>query len=686
MSVIDANSNKHVFTFDLAGRTTREVRPNGEAILYAYDEAGNLVTRTSPKGDQRSCAYDPVNRRTQETQTPAGSSTVSQTVVYNYDERNLLIGYTQTGDTQSSAGYIYDAKGQKIQETMTYGNGAGAFSKAIQYDYYPNGLKKFFTYPDGTVISYGYTSNNQLNSATTPDGNTIQYTHYVWNLPTQVQMPGVVRNVTLDPLQRPLEIKAQAIGTGSVDAPNGTVVMDFRYTYDSAGNIIQRVTEDGEYNYIYDKLDRLTGATPPASVQASPSNQSGLPVEQYSYDAVHNRISSAHQPGPWTYNADNQLLSYGQNTQRQTYTYDANGNTIKQVTGDANTPSNTRTFLYNAAERLTEVDDNGAATSLYQYDPLGRRIKKQANGQTVWYQYADEGVVAEFESNGTLNRTYGWKPEGILSTDPLWGADVHATEWTVYYFQNDHLGTSQRISEATGNVVWSAISEAFGKTNVSPGSYIENSLRLSGQRSDNETGIYNNYFRDYDKNTGSYIQRDPIGLIGGINGYSYVTANPISARDPAGLVVWKGTIEMNFVDIMGGRLGPLSGGFHIGFFTLWSPCVRGLKWRVKVTETGAGFSPSLKNIFKRASFSLSTITLDDGDPMSVNPYVFNGTFTEVGYNVAIWSPISDVTLGRSIGSASGKAFNDSLLGAQILTGTSVVTDAVPIRCDPCEKD
>src|SRR5262249_50046084 len=73
----------------------------------------------------------------------------------------------------------------------------------------------------------------------------------------------------------------------------------------------------------------------------------------------------------------------------------------------------------------------------------------------------------------------------------------------------------------------------YGRATVKTGE-IEQPLRFQGQYEDSETGLHYNFFRYYDPESGRYINRDPVGLWGGLNQYAYAQ-NPINWVDPLGL-------------------------------------------------------------------------------------------------------------------------------------------------------
>ncbi|PRC92382.1 RHS repeat-associated core domain-containing protein [Solimicrobium silvestre] len=56
----------------------------------------------------------------------------------------------------------------------------------------------------------------------------------------------------------------------------------------------------------------------------------------------------------------------------------------------------------------------------------------------------------------------------------------------------------------------------------------------SGSSLDAETNLFYNYHRNYDPNSGRYIESDPIGLNGGISTYGYVKGKPNQYIDPFG--------------------------------------------------------------------------------------------------------------------------------------------------------
>jgi len=180
---------------------------------------------------------------------------------------------------------------------------------------------------------------------------------------------------------------------------------------------------------------------------------------------------------------------------------------------------------FRGSKRLIRIE------SQYYYDPFGRRLLKEVGGVRTYFVYADEGLVAETDAAGNVTKSYGYQPGSTWTTDPLFmkvGSNY-------YFYQNDHLGTTQMLTAVNGAVVWSAKYSSFGQADVDLSSTITNNLRFSGQYFDYETGLHFNWHRFYDPNSGRYISADPIGLDGGTNLYVYVGGNPINLIDPEGL-------------------------------------------------------------------------------------------------------------------------------------------------------
>ena len=83
----------------------------------------------------------------------------------------------------------------------------------------------------------------------------------------------------------------------------------------------------------------------------------------------------------------------------------------------------------------------------------------------------------------------------------------------VYYVYPDHLNMPRVITDSANNVVWRYNSDAIGNgaPNEDPdanGTAFAYNMRFPGQYFDQETGLFYNYFRDYDPRTGGYISSD----------------------------------------------------------------------------------------------------------------------------------------------------------------------------------
>jgi RHS repeat-associated protein len=213
------------------------------------------------------------------------------------------------------------------------------------------------------------------------------------------------------------------------------------------------------------------------------------------------------------------------------------------------------------------------ATLRRQSAPLGLAqspgVDKNAGGLPVTLQ---QRVSAEsiYNSDGTLFVRN--KDGALIAENPLYWNTSSVTEYiylngtpvavatgptNLSYIYPDHLDTPRAVVNAANNIVWRWDStDPFGSlpADGNPsglGSFTFN-LRFPGQYFSQETGLHYNFFRDYDSQTGRYVESDPVGLAAGINTYGYTKQNPVSRSDPDGQGIELGIIIIPVAAVVGG--------------------------------------------------------------------------------------------------------------------------------------
>jgi len=219
----------------------------------------------------------------------------------------------------------------------------------------------------------------------------------------------------------------------------------------------------------------------------------------------------------------NRLQSVAQGaTSTRGFTYDAAGNITQDVRIDG-----VYAYHYNAANRMDRVTKDGVVLAEYKYNAKGQQVWRQLNGQGITIQAVfdlDGNRVAEYNAeNGQLLAEYVW-----LNGAPL----AVISNGVTYYVRSDHIGKPVFATDGTGAKVWSATYKPFGEVDTSTGLPIN--LRYPGQWFSAESGLYQNWMRDYDPTTGRYVQADPLGLVDGASVYGYALHSPDRYVDPKG--------------------------------------------------------------------------------------------------------------------------------------------------------
>jgi len=231
----------------------------------------------------------------------------------------------------------------------------------------------------------------------------------------------------------------------------------------------------------------------------------------YQYDAVGNRTamtdtSSVHT---YTYDAANRLTSVDD----VTYTWDDRGNLVND---------GTFTYTYNAAWRMVRAE-SVTVTLVYTYNAQGLRVAQSVDGDITAFVWDWASGIPEMLSEG--NHLY------LVGHETLGAWD--GSEWA--YYLPDALGSVRQATDDTGTVTDSREWTPFG---VEVGT-AQGGLGYTGEWFDGSAGFTYLRARWYDGRTGRFTRRDPLPGQArwpqSQNPYPYAGNNPVQWGDPSGL-------------------------------------------------------------------------------------------------------------------------------------------------------
>ena len=532
-----ASTTVTTYTYDAGDHVTTVTDPRGLITAYNYDGLGQLWGVSSPDTGTTTYSYDAYGRRSSLTRANGATTT------YGYDALNRPTTVSAGGQTQT---FAYDSCTHGVGRLCTVSDATGSTA----YSYTPEGwlAGRGFSITGTTYsLGYGYDAMGHLATVTYPDGNQAAYSY----------SDGVVSGITFTmggtQLTAASGVTWQPMNTAlaSWTSSNG---LANTLGYDTDGRLTAITTPGVEgLSLSYDTANRLTGIDNAFDATTSQAfgydDQSRLvaksspgSVASYDYDANGNRINKTANTAvdTTTYSTISNQLVGTTGADPQTYGYDALGN-ITTLNG-------TTAYQYDAFNRMS-----AAGGMSYYVNPEGQRLRKSGSLGTTYFA-PDQGgtLLAENDSGAWID--YVWLGGRLI------GREVNGQLEAI---GDDQVGRPQVVTNAAQAVVWSAQNWSFTR-NVTVSSSAPLNLGFPGQYFDEETGLWNNGFRDYDPTLGRYVESDPLGLKGGINTYAYVGGSPLLNTDPLGLICippWAASLGGATVGgaVLGGLTGAVDG-------------------------------------------------------------------------------------------------------------------------------
>ncbi len=507
----DSAGNTWITTFDSLGRKTQMKDPDTGTSTFGYDSGGRMIWKQDAKGQVTTFAYDAINRMTSRSAPGATATWAYDQVAPGYFNIGRVTTVTEPNGVGTTT-FKYDAAGRKVQSTrLLFGT-----SYTMKRGYDAGGRELWTTYPDNDTLG---TPSKPL----TYDG-----------AGRPLAIPGIVNSAQYDARGNVIE-QVNANGTTTKRAfdnrrfwlthistvAGSATLQDLSYLRDLEGKItsVSSPVADEGWSYQYDQ-HRLTAA----------SSSNLRHVETYRYDRLGNMTFNS-RLGNYTYAASgptsvrpHAVTTAGGNA----YSYDANGNMIAGAG---------RTIAYDANNFPTNI--NGVT---FAYDAEGMRVRK-VHGSTTTYYLGDGyevtgGVVTKYIEFGGL---------------PV----ARRVGTTTYWIHTDHLGSLNVESTLAGATVQRQKYFAFGDR-LETDTSLPESRGFTGQRQDDETGLFYLHARYYDPHLARFVSPDPTiptSELVGLNRYAYAGDDPVNHTDRNGLGWFSRLFHISGDSFLGRLLG-----------------------------------------------------------------------------------------------------------------------------------
>ncbi|BBA40862.1 MULTISPECIES: RHS repeat-associated core domain-containing protein [Burkholderia] len=551
VGLTDQNHANYTFRYDVAGRLIEEIDFDGKATRYSYDEASSRLESVDEAGQVMTMSHDRGGRLD-------GRSVGEEAERFAYDPLGRLI---EASNRYSRVQRFFDPVGNLVREHHAYDlfGASRSFVWHHQYDEIGNRIRT--VRPDGHAVDWLTYGSGHVHGLMLDGKELVQIERDDLHRETLRTLPSKIDQHTA--YDRAGRLAQRTVQRANAPAP----LAERRYRYDAAGQLVQ--IEDnrrGLTDYRYDPVGRLLESIGPAG------------KERFAFDPASNIIDPARVEAPRTESRPSPVRAAESTLPAEVpkvlgnllkqyagehFAYDARGNLVHR-----RSPAGEQRYEWNAFNRMTAATVDEVARrseSRYYYDALGRRIAKEVNGERTVFGWDGDTLAYESGEQGSTHYLYeagsfvpmvqyvsasvdGFETPSRRETDryvpeddPLQRLPERVGEAHAFYYHCDQIGTPQLLTDDEGDVVWEASYKAWGeareviaRASKAAGIVPRNLLRFQGQQFDDETGLHYNRYRYYDPNSGRFVSKDPIGLVGGINVFHYAP-NPIVWIDPLGL-------------------------------------------------------------------------------------------------------------------------------------------------------